>query len=171
MISPCAPLLIFPVIYLLLFRRYTNVSRFSRISCISGGKRKSARLNLASRARRRHKRIERNAEKQRKGDTGMVIRAQERNASALGHIPVTEGATPLIEACQPRDAQSRLALLRRKPEIVSRSAVLAGKSMFSRSVSIFSTPSSCYLGKFDWSIRAQRGRWRFWSLRGEFVFT
>lgn len=169
--SPCAPLLISPVIYLLLFRRYTNVSRFSRISCISGGKRKPARVNLASRARRRHKRIERNAEKQRKGDTGMVIRAQERNASALGHIPVTEGATPLIEACQPRDAQSRLALLRRKPEIVSRSPVLAGKSLFSRSVSIFSTPSSCYLGKFDWSTRAKRGRWRFWSLRGEFVFT
>lgn len=62
------------------------------------------------------------------GDTGIVIRAQERNASAVGHSPVTEGATPPIKACQPRDAQSRLALLRRKPEIVRRSPALAGKS-------------------------------------------
>lgn len=65
---------------------------------------------------------------------GAAIRAQERNASALGHSPVTEGATPPIEACQPRDAQSRLALLRRKPETARGSSVLAGKSVFSRPV-------------------------------------
>ena len=77
------------------------------------------------------------------GDTGIVIRAQERNASAVGHSPVTEGATPPIKACQPRDAQSRLALLRRKPEIVRRSPALAGKSASSIFPPNSIDPKSC----------------------------
>lgn len=68
------------------------------------------------------------ARDERKRDTGVVIRAQERNAGAMGHSPIAEPQP--FERGWSRDAQSRLALLRRKPEIVTQaSRALAGKSV------------------------------------------
>jgi hypothetical protein len=54
----------------------------------------------------------------RKRDTEMVIRAQERNAGAMGHSPIAPRVATLRTGW-PRGAQFRLALLRRKPEIIT----------------------------------------------------
>lgn len=106
-----------------------SILRTSRISCISGGKRNPEDV--------RSKRDGNTRGEREKGGRGIVIRAQERNASAVGHSPVTEGATPPIQGLP---AERRSVPSRSPPEETGNSSPLdrtGGKiGSFSRSFQI-----------------------------------
>lgn len=110
-----------------------SIFRTSRISCISGGKRnpEDVRSKRDGNTRGERERV------REKGGKGTVIRAQERNASAVGHSPVTEGATPPIQGLP---AERRSVPSRSPPEETGNSSPLdrtGGKiGSFSRSFQI-----------------------------------